>query len=440
MNLWKKILRIGVEEELTFSERSRIKITNRLVIINAGLVILYMLVNYFSTNQEGSVVTNPWWTVLLHLSGLILVVPVFVLNHFRLYNVARLLIALFLTTALFVNNLSWSVPYHSELYFFSLAAFVFVVFQNRKVAIALFVLQALAFACIVYTTTVHHPEWNIVSTTLFLRVVFAFAFLFFILHFIKVETDSYQEEVEWKNVQLSQEKEEMEKLNFTKDKIFSIISHDLRTPIASLQSLLTLLNDDTIGKEDFKKATVGLEKQVFQLRNSLDELLTWSKAQLHGINPVPELVNLRQVVVQVVSVLKVAARGKRIIITTQLDSELEVFCDPNMLHSILTNLVSNAIKFTPVGGAISISAEPEEMNVLIQVEDTGVGISAENVMKILNPSLLFTTRGTNNEKGTGLGLAMCKEFVEKNKGKFEIRSEDGKGSRFIITLPTLIDR
>lgn len=426
-------MQIGVEEELSFSERSRIKITNRLVVINAIIVSIYMVVNYVF-GQSPSVITNPWWTVLLNVGGIAMVLPVFVLNHMRRYQLARLLVISFLLVALTANGISWSTPYHAEFYFFALAAFVFIVFKNQKLAVFMYVVQALAFGWIVFTIAQLHPEWNLSSLTLLLRVAFAYIFLFSILYFMRKEAESYQEEAEIKNSQLSLEKEEMEKLNFTKDKIFTIISHDLRSPIASLQSLLTLLNDDTIGKEDFKKATVGLEKQVFQLRNSLDELLTWSKAQLHGINPVPETINLRQAVVQVVSVLKTAARGKRIIITTQLDSELEVQCDPNMLHSILTNLVSNAIKFTPVGGAISISAEAREKEVLIQVEDTGVGISAENIKKILNPSILFTTRGTNNEKGTGLGLAMCKEFVEKNSGKFEIRSEDGKGSRFIISL------
>ena len=435
MRVWKKLLQIGVEEELSFSERSRIKITNRLVVINAIIVSIYMLVNYLSS-QTSAVDTNPWWTVLLNVGGIVIVLPVFVLNHMRRYELARFLVISFLVVALVANGLSWSTPYHAEFYFFALAAFVFIVFKNQKLAIFLYAIQAVAFGWVTYTVAQQHPEWNLSTITLMLRVAFAFIFLFSILYFMKLEAETYQEEVEIKNSQLSFEKAEMEKLNFTKDKIFTIISHDLRSPIASLQSLLTLLNDDTIGKEDFKKATVGLEKQVFQLRNSLDELLTWSKAQLHGINPAPELVNLRQAVMQVVSVLKVAARGKRIIITTQLDSDLEVYCDPNLLHSILTNLVSNAIKFTPVGGAISISAEAGEKETVIQVEDTGVGISSENIKKILNPSILFTTRGTNNEKGTGLGLAMCKEFVEKNGGTFEVRSEDGKGSRFIISLPT----
>lgn len=434
MGVWKKLLQIGVEEELSFSERSRIKITNRLVVINAIIVTVYMLVNYFS-GQTSFINANPWWTILLNVGGIMMVLPIFALNHMRRYQLARLLVISFLVVALIANGLSWSTPYHAEFYFFALAAFSFIVFRNQKLAIFLYLIQALAFGWIVYIIAQQHPEWNLSSVTLLLRVAFAFIFLFSILYYMKLEAETYQEEVEIKNSQLSFEKAEMEKLNFTKDKIFTIISHDLRSPIASLQSLLTLLNDDTIGKEDFKKATVGLEKQVFQLRNSLDELLTWSKAQLHGINPVPALLNLRQVVVQVVSVLKVAARGKRIIITTQMDSDLEVYCDPNMLHSILTNLVSNAIKFTPVGGAISISAETGEKEVRVQVEDTGVGISSENIKKILNPSVLFTTRGTNNEKGTGLGLAMCKEFVEKNKGTFEVRSEDGKGSRFIISLP-----
>jgi signal transduction histidine kinase len=227
----------------------------------------------------------------------------------------------------------------------------------------------------------------------------------------------------------------MAKLNFTKDKIFSIISHDLRSPIASLQAVLGLLQSKQINVEEFKQATTGLQKQVQQLSNSLDELLTWSRAQLHGIKPAPANIKLKSLVYEVVSVTRISARTKGIIVTTKVLPETEVFCDPNMLKSVITNLLSNAIKFTPVGGAVSLSAGLEGDLVRITVDDTGIGIPAENMEKILNPSVHFSTRGTSNEKGTGLGLAMCREFIGKNNGTFSIQSEDGKGSKFMVMLP-----
>ncbi len=436
LSLWQKyILLVGVHNNLPADEKSRIKIVNRIAFFISLLTLVYVVVNRF-TDARNPLVQHFSSTDIVNIGAMTLIFPMLTLNYFGFYKLARYLMLLFLFILFLSNALTIGKPYRTELYFLPLAAMAFVIIKDRWVLIFFFLLCLVGYALVAKQVLELNSSLDVVSPTLFIRLLIAFTMLFFIIYFLKLEANRYQDEIEVKNSQLMLEKEEMEKINFTKDKIFSIISHDLRSPIASLKSLLTLLNDDTIGKEDFKKATLGLEKQVHQLSSSLDELLTWSKAQLHGINPMPEEVKLREAVMQVVNVLKLSARDKGIIITTNLDPYLAVWCDPNMLHSVLTNLISNAIKFTPIGGAISIASTEEQAWVTFRVEDTGLGIKAENIARILNPTELFTTRGTNNEKGTGLGLAMCAEFIQKNKGELRIESEDGKGSRFIVKLPT----
>lgn len=426
---------VGVYDDLPQHEKTRVKIVNRVAFFCSLLSLLYRVsISIFNPESIIPFAVNPWSTIIDY-GSVLLIIPTLALNYYRQYDIAKLLMFIFFIVVCLINSLNLGLPYRTEMYFFPLSAFVFVVFKKKSLATLFFILIVIAFSFSAQHVFVAHPEVDEVSMPLFFRIVIAFSVLFFTIYFMQTENTDYLREIHVKNQKLSEDRDELEKINFTKDKIFSIISHDLRSPIASLQGLLTLVNDDTISKEDFKKASQGLEKQVYQLRNSLDELLTWARAQLHGINPVPENLEVREQIMKVVNVVRNPARDKRIVVTTQVEPGIRVYCDPNMLNSILTNLVSNAIKFTPVGGAISISASKENDTVMIQVEDTGIGITAENIKKILNPSTLFTTRGTNNEKGTGLGIAMCAEFVQKNKGELDIKSEDGKGSCFLIKLP-----
>lgn len=435
--IWRKnILMLGVYDDLSQHEKTMVKIVNRIAFFSSLLSLIYRVsVSIFNPESIIPFAVNPWSSVIDY-GSICLILPTLVLNYYRQYDFAKLLMFIFFIIICLVNSLNLGLPFRTELYFFPLSAFVFVVFKQKRMAAFFFFLITVAYGWAASNVLLNHSDVDGVSFPLFLRIGIAFSVLFFTIYFMQLENTEYLREIEVKSKRLTEDRDELEKMNFTKDKIFSIISHDLRSPIGSLQGLLALVNDDTISKEDFKKASQGLEKQVFQLRSSLDELLTWARAQLHGINPVPEELIVRDQIMKVVNLLRNPARDKRIVVTTQIESDVKVFCDPNMLHSVLMNLVNNGIKFTPVGGAITLTAELKVNGTLITVEDTGIGIPAENIDKILNPTVLFTTRGTNNEKGTGLGLAMCMEFVKKNNGTFSILSEDGKGSQFVIMLPS----
>lgn len=433
-SVWNRISDVGVYPELTFSERSRVRITNQITVILSLLNISYYL--YALVNIQEQRTDEQWrsYHLLTVVTGLQFI-PVLWLNKKRYYTIARLICLVLTSFLLFYNSLMIAEPFRSEVYFFAAAAFAFVIFRDMKFIIPFYFLQMVAYYFSAVSIAQRHPELIAFNSGLAIRVFFSFGMLFLILLFLRKETTSYHDQLEERNAELSLDRDEIQKINFTKDKIFSIISHDLRSPINSFQGLLGLLQRGHLSEEEFKVATATLEKQVAQLQTSIDDLLTWSKAQLHGINPEPQELWLRPLVSETLSMSRLAARKKTIIITSNVEAHTKVFCDPNMLKSALGNLVTNAIKFTPAGGAISIASYPEQDNVKIIVEDTGIGIPKESLEKILNPTIHFTTRGTGNEKGTGLGLKIVMEFIQKNQGTFEIESTVGKGSRFVIALP-----
>ena len=432
---WTRISNTGIHSELPFSERSRVRILNQISFITSLFALLYFTYDLLFITESKTPEQQLSFYILI-IAFLVNSSIVLLLNKNGFHVTARFVSILIASVVLIINSVTLAQPFRSELYFFGSAAFVFIVFNKMRVIIPVFLLQVVGYLLAAYTIIQRNPEVTNINSGVVIRIFIAFSTVFLILYFLRQETNAYQEEIEIKNVQVSEDHDEIQKINFTKDKIFSIISHDLRSPIGSLQALLGMLNREQLSEQEFKKACAGLQKQIDQLKVSLDELLTWSKAQLHGINPEPEVLALKSLIYEVVTVNRPTARNKKIIITTNIPSEITAFCDPNMLRSVITNLITNAIKFTPVGGAISISCKNENATAKIAVEDTGLGIPKENLVKILSPTIHFTTRGTNNEKGTGLGLIMCREFIQKNNGSFEVESEDGKGSIFLLTLPT----
>ncbi len=432
--LWDKYSNIGAREEFTSDTRSKIRISNQLSIVTSLLAVLYFLYVAFTMPQRDFETERIF--LFFHLGIALYCIPVLLLNKHGFYILARLFIIVTVSLLNTVNSFFLEQPFRTELYYFVTAAFIFVVFNDWRVILPLYFSQVVLFY--IAASNIIHKTPSIASAAdgLEFRTFIYFSTLFATLFFLRKETNRYKRKAEQQTIQLSQERDDMEKLNFTKDKIFSIISHDLRNPIGSLKSMLELLKNEHISPEEFKKISIDLNKQVGQLHVSLDEMLTWSKAQLHGINPEPELTLLRPLVQKISTVSKMAARNKKIILTTSISGKTEVFCDPNMLTSVISNLFSNAIKFTSKGGAISLFTEVKNGHVKICIEDTGVGISKENLNKILSKDIHHTTLGTNNEKGTGLGLIMSREFVEKNNGIFSINSKEGQGSIFTIQLPS----
>ena len=239
--------------------------------------------------------------------------------------------------------------------------------------------------------------------------------------------------LENQKVELQTKNDLLEEVNGIKDRLFSIISHDLRAPLSSLKSLLTLLNDKTLSEAEVTTLFPKLTKEVGYTSDLLDSLLHWAKSQLHGIHTNPKKIDMKALVEENISLLSSIAEQKNIELTNEIGENVIVLADEDMTRTILRNLVSNALKFTKANGHIRVSAQTLTEGVEVSVEDTGVGMSQEILSQLFKGNI--TTRGTKNEKGTGLGLMLAKDFVEKNGGTIRVESEVGKGSKFIFTLP-----
>lgn len=231
--------------------------------------------------------------------------------------------------------------------------------------------------------------------------------------------------------------EELQKANQDKDKFLKILAHDLRNPLFAISGFSDLLI------KNFRKYDENtIEKQLGIINTTtkktcdlLEELLLWTRSQSGKIPFEPRTVQLKKVCDDVLSLLNESAATKQIEIISEIDAGLELHADVDMLRTILRNLISNAIKFTHEKGQITLRAEQQDADMLITVSDNGIGMSQEVVSRLWQIAELYTSPGTKGEKGTGLGLMLCKEFVEKHHGRIWVESEVGKGSDFKIALP-----
>ena len=250
---------------------------------------------------------------------------------------------------------------------------------------------------------------------------------------------SFQDITERKKAELviQHQNTELTKLNTDKDLFISIIGHDLRSPFNTLLGLLDILTEpeSALSIEEMNGMLADMNIIAHNTFNLLEDILIWARTQQGSIPFQPQNLKFSDIYQEAVEVLRPNARAKNISINYQADSGLGLFADLGMLKTILRNLVSNAIKFTEPGGIINIYAEITKSAVLISVKDNGVGIPPEEIVRLFNISDVRTTKGTANEKGTGLGLLLCKEFVEKHNCKIWVESEAGKGSEFKFTMP-----
>jgi signal transduction histidine kinase len=245
------------------------------------------------------------------------------------------------------------------------------------------------------------------------------------------------QQIEAQNQQLSASQAELKKLNEAKDRFFSIVAHDLRSPMASLNGLLKLLKNSGIdlSREDSALLVGEISEQLDCVTVLLNNLLHWARNQMTQVSFKPETLSVQAAGSKVVGLLAIDASAKHIRLEERLPKDLLIQADPNMLDFIFRNLVANAIKFTPPGGEVTLLAEPTGELVKILVQDTGVGIPKGKINDIFDPLKHSHTTGTAGETGSGLGLSLCKEFVERHGGQIWAAPNQPNGSVFGFTLP-----
>ena len=222
--------------------------------------------------------------------------------------------------------------------------------------------------------------------------------------------------------------------NKLKDRLFSIIAHDLRSPLINLNEVIRMMNSGMISDAEFKLFMPQLSNNIGYTTGLLENLLFWSRSQLQGEIIKPVYFNIKGITDNITALFESTIRDKDIITENNLDPFSLVYADVDMIQLIVRNLISNAIKFSEHGKSITITSVINRKEFIMCISDSGVGISKENQNKLFEQET-FTTRGTDNEEGTGLGLFLCKDFIEKNGGKIWVESKIGVGTKFFVQIP-----
>jgi signal transduction histidine kinase len=256
-----------------------------------------------------------------------------------------------------------------------------------------------------------------------------------------VDQIRFNQNLSKENIKINLLNEELVKINGEKDKFFSIIAHDLMNPFNSILGFSEILCDEVTKKnyQGIIEYSDFIHKSSKQAMDLLLNLMEWSRSQTGRMKYMPEYFEIGILVNDVILLLSGAAWQKSIRIKKVLIPDTMVYADKNMLNTVLRNLISNAVKFTHLNGEIIISIENRKTEIVVSVSDNGVGIAQDKIENIFRIDANSSTPGTQNEKGTGLGLILCKEFVEKNGGKIWIESKVGIGSTFYFSLPMRIE-
>jgi len=413
---WKALANIGVTEDLPFLEKKKTQVTNLVVGIGLPLFLYFSIINSLN---------GLYLLAAMNFSLLVGGILILVTQFRQKFYLARFIVVIVTTTIftaqslLFRNgneilllvNMIVTIIYYSEKRFI-----VFITAVNM--ACYLWIKYA-SFQPPMFESV---PEGRILFNVLCGLISFTVA-----LQYFKFEQLTSQRAIQQKN-------EELEALNKTKEKLFSIIAHDLRSPIAQIKSTLDLVNRDFISKEEFHELSHHFTKQIDQLQDNMNNLLTWSQSQLNGIVTKPQAVNPSMIIKEVIELLKQQWQAKDLQIQFESFDDL-AWMDPDHLKVVVRNLLSNAIKFSKKKHSIVINHSRNNKELTIAVRDTGLGMSQQQLDALFTTEEIVSTHGTDKERGTGLGLKLCKEFLDKNKGEIWAISEQGIGSTFFINIP-----
>jgi len=239
------------------------------------------------------------------------------------------------------------------------------------------------------------------------------------------------------NIRLTESEAQLKRINSTKDRLFSIVAHDLKNPFNAMMGFSEILHNNysELSEDKIKKYTKILNTTARNLYMQAENLLEWSRSQSNKIKFNPQKIDMHLITLNVFALYELTAFNKNIDLVSEIRSNTFVISDMNILTAILRNLTDNAIKYTNSGGRIELSAVRNGDFYEISVKDSGVGISDADQKKLFNMETFYSTKGTSHEQGTGLGLLLCKEFVQLSGGYIWVVSAPGKGSTFVFTLP-----
>lgn len=285
----------------------------------------------------------------------------------------------------------------------------------------------------------HEQDLNFYKITILVIIIIIVLLFATVFYFKQDEQFKKNKELEQKNALINSQAIELKELNINKDLLFSIVAHDLKNPISTMQLIATMLRDNfnSLPEEEKIDFINDLIISTEAAQKLLENLLLWSRSQRNLINVFYERSNPFEITSNVISILLPSAKSKNIRVINKIPKDFEFVTDANMFSTIIRNLVTNAIKFTPGGGRVIIECNCDTPGAFVEfnISDTGVGMTEEEIARLFQPGRRLVGVGTNNEKGTGLGLLICKDFCSKMDGYINVISSKDEGSKFVIVLP-----
>ncbi len=366
---------------------------------------------------------------------------VLTLNARRQYDLAR--IAYFVLYP-FVTSIVyfWGINMGVELSFVLYG--ILSVFFIQDISQMLFALGLSMVSYFVLAVVCTNYTYQLATANIYFYLfnqLLAIAFIFYGLFLIKKENAGYQhsilqqkEEISANGILLQRQTDELTQLNAFKNRLFSIIAHDLKSPIYALRNLFRNMQQYDTPAQEIKEMVPEVVSELTYTTSLMENVLHWARSQMQADTVKPQQIDVAGLITEVGRLLRLQADAKNIRVSLETDTSIEAFADRDMVNLILRNLLSNAIKYTPEGGAIDVGANRTDTGVDIFVRDTGTGIPPDALEKI-QLSNFYSTKGTAGEAGTGLGLMLCKEFIARNGGSLHIDSFPGKGSTFTVALP-----
>ncbi|MDA0195844.1 MAG: HAMP domain-containing sensor histidine kinase [Bacteroidetes bacterium] len=260
------------------------------------------------------------------------------------------------------------------------------------------------------------------------------ALLAYVFNQSRKEKAKANESLEQKNTEISAQRTELDELNKVKDRMLAIISHDFRTPLISLQNIIVMVEEKMITAEELKKVIPAISLEMQGAKSLLENLLNWARSHMHGDFVKPSRLVLHHIVDAQVAGFKKQLSDKNIEVINDVDEDIVALADSNLISLVIRNILGNSLKFCDMNGEIRVTAENDNKKVVCCVSDNGVGIPPEKLETLFNKAII-SSQGTSGEKGSGIGLTLCRDFIELTGGRIWAESEEGIGSKFFISMP-----
>lgn len=449
MRYWNFIKSIGITPTMEEYEIRKMSIFNQLNFFGMAMGFIVPLISIFALKHLPPLA---WYAAG---SPLAIGIIVLWLNYEHYYEFARMVYFSFypvITCMVYLGKADVGI----EL-FFILYGVMSVFFLQQRVNII--VSLSLSMACYLIAAVVPHDYYFRLASANYgfyvLNHLLAIGFIFYALYLVKKENTDYQfslivkgrelhrrnleierqtAEIAEKAALLEQQTLELTELNQVKNKLFSVIAHDLKTPMYALRNLFLSMQHAKVPAREIRQMLPSIVNEMNYTTSLMENLLQWAKTQMKSASVQPEVIDIKSMAQEAMQILQLQATNKKIYLESRIDFPVYCYADREMVNLVLRNLLSNAIKFTPENGKVMVGTSDKASFVEIFVEDTGIGMSADDILQLFG-EMYYTTKGTASENGTGLGLKLCKHFLEKNGGDISVKSHPGEGSIFSFTLP-----